>query len=137
MADLLSNDHIETFYKSHVQSRKNRPQEDIQAIEKEIEKIKQYKAKFLTWCWWNNGQGEQPCAPSSLLGNFSTKCCDLEAHKASTTSSQFKLFNSSEPSSTSSSPLLTTHTFTYTPPTNTQVSYQWIVHDHDYCSHGN
>ena len=54
------------------------------------------------------------------------------------TSSQFKLFNSSQPNSNSSSPVMTTHTFSYhSPSSTTQVSYHWIVHDHDYCRHGN
>lgn len=121
--DIFSDTYLDAFYKAHVASRRGNIEEDIAAIEAEIQKVKQYRSRFLSYrCENQPGScGSSECSDDQTSGD--------EEFTTESPTSVFRVYNSS-----SRQDRVVPRGVPRGPNVFTWAMAQHVAHDHTYCS---
>lgn len=121
--DIFSDTYLDAFYKAHVASRRGNIEEDIAAIEAEIQKVKQYRSRFLSYRCENQAGscGSSECSDDQTSGD--------EDFPMESPTSVFRVYNSS-----SRQDKMASRGIPRGPNIFTWATAQQVAHDHTYCS---
>ncbi|KAL5480048.1 hypothetical protein EMCRGX_G023666 [Ephydatia muelleri] len=121
--DIFSDTYLDAFYKAHVASRRGNIEEDIAAIEAEIQKVKQYRSRFLSYRCENQAGscGSSECSDDQTSGD--------EEFPMESPTSVFRVYNSSSRQDKN-----VPRGIPRGPNIFTWATAQQVAHDHTYCS---